>query len=108
VCVLSERVEVSAEVRLEARPAGRVEPPDHTAAGAPMFTVWVSFRSTSVKLSVADDVSAAAEPVVFATSVTAWLATASATTTGTSLVPVAVKVTGWTDVAPWLSVTVML
>jgi len=65
----------------------------------PVITVWWSLRSTSVKLSV---------PEVSMSWVVAWGPEASAVSTGASLVPVMVIVTGWVKLAPVLSVTVTL
>ena len=77
------------------RPAlGSVVPPDHTAELTLALAVCTLVRSTSVKDSVPEVVSALLEPVAPATSLKACGPETSAARTGASLVPVIVMVTG--------------
>ena len=72
-------------------------------------TVWVSLRSTSVKVSAPVAVSAAVEPVGFGCAVlnssVMVPVCAPLVITGASLVPVTVMVTGWVTMPPWPSST---
>ncbi len=102
--VLSARVVDRAPSSTACRPAGRA-PPDQAAVAPLVDTAWLSLRSTSVKASTAEAESAAEPAVTPAISPVMW-SPASAESTGASLAPVTVKVTGWTEVAPWASVTV--
>ena len=70
------------------------------------FAVWMSVRSTSVKLSVPAAVSALDELMVAASSVMACGPEPSAARAGPSLLPVTVMVTCLVELAPMLSVTV--
>ena len=64
-----------------------------------MVIVWVSLRSTSVKVTTPDALSGLDEPVVLGCS--AMLAVCAAdVTVGTSLLPVIVIVTGWLTTPP--------
>ncbi|GJD46016.1 hypothetical protein AFCDBAGC_3896 [Methylobacterium cerastii] len=77
--------------------------PEPVRTGAATDTVWVSVRSTSVKLRLAVSVTAVVDPVVAAASVKACVP-ASAASIGASLVPVIVKVMSF--VVPSSDVTV--
>src|SRR5262249_22156072 len=96
---LPAAVPESAPARTASIPLGGVTPSDQLVEVTLVLAVWWSVRSTSVKVSV---------PEVW----TAWVVIcgpkASAASTGASLLPVMVIVTGWVKLAPRLSVTVTL
>src|SRR5262245_51922397 len=97
--VLSTTVAESAPARTASIPLGGVNPLGQLVEITLVLAVWWSVRSTSVKVSV---------PEVW----TAWMVVcgpeASAASTGASLLPVMVIVTGWVKLTPLPSVTVTL
>src|SRR5262249_11738327 len=97
--VLPATVAESAPARTASIPLGGVTPSGQLVEVTLVLAVWWSVRSTSVKVSV---------PEVW----TAWMVVcgpeASAASTGASLLPVMVIVTGWVKLGPRLSVTVTL
>jgi hypothetical protein len=97
--VLSATVAESAPARTASMPLGGVTPSDHLVEATLVLTVCWSVRSTSVKVSV---------PKVWTSWVVVCGPEASAASTGASLLPVMVIVTGWVKLAPVLSVTVTL
>src|SRR6185312_6010492 len=97
---------LSAEPSVLASPLGSEAPPDQVTDCTAEPTLCASLRSTSAKASEPPLVSAVLLPVVSAASVMVCGPEASAATTGASLVPVIVMVTGFVELAvPSLTVT---